>query len=178
MKPTTARFLLDECLGRPIVEPLAKLIGMGGGEKPELRHVLDFTASGTRDEVWIPSVAREGWTVITADRGSTPNKQRGEKLPRLCARFNITHILLSSAVQNRTGFEKLLTILSVWYKLIDIADDPTAQGNRYAIEPHSSKERGLGALKPKNIPAELLTLRAQYLSSLRAKVKANEDEDV
>ncbi len=85
MNPTTARFLLDECLGKPIIEPLSKLIGMGKGEKPEVRHVLEFTAMGTRDEVWIPQIAREGWTVITVDGGRTPNKQRGEKLPRLCA---------------------------------------------------------------------------------------------
>jgi hypothetical protein len=166
MNPTTAQFLFDECLGKPIVEPLRILVNMGKGEKPELKHILDFTASGTHDEVWVPQIAREGWSVITIDGGRQPNKQRGEKLPRLCARFNLTHVILSPAVHQRTAFEKLLTLLSVWYELIDIADDPAMKGRRYALEPLNSGERGRGRLIPREIPLELLALRDEYLQGL------------
>lgn len=166
MNPTTARFLFDECFGKPIVEPLRALVGMGKGEKPELKHILDITASGTHDEVWIPQIAREGWTVITIDGGRRPNKQRGEKLPRLCARYNLTHVILSPAVHQRTAFEKLLTVLSVWYELIDIADDPAMKGSRYAMEPLNSGERGRGRLDLREIRPELLALREEYLRGL------------
>ncbi|WP_435007589.1 hypothetical protein P12x_004854 [Tundrisphaera lichenicola] len=168
MIPTTARFLFDECMGKPSIEPLSKLIGMGRGEKPEVGHLLDIVPSGTPDEVWIPQIARDGWLLITTDGGRTPNKKRGEKLPRLCARYAITHILLSSAVHSRTAFEKLLTVLSVWYALVDIADKPTFKGNRYALEPLHSGERGKGRLIPRDIPGDLLTLREEYLRSLEA----------
>jgi hypothetical protein len=104
-----ARLLFDECLGRPAVERLEQLVAMGGGEKPRIRHVLEYAPPGTRDEDWIPRLAPEGWTVITSDGGRRPNKKRGEKLPRLCARYAITHVLLSPTVHVRTSFEKLLT---------------------------------------------------------------------
>ena len=168
MNPTTARFLLDECLGRPIVEPLSQLIAMGKGEKPVIEHVLNLTASGTRDEVWIPQIARDGWTVITGDGGRTPNKQRGEKLPNLCARYGVTHVILSSAVHQRTAFERLLTVLSVWYQMTDIANDPSARGNRYDLQPNLSNARGIGRVVKRDIPPELLLLREKYLQSFRS----------
>lgn len=146
MSQTTAKLLFDECLGRPIIGPLRALIGMGKGEKPELGHVLEFTAMGTRDEDWIPRIANEGWTVITADGGKTPNKQRGEKLPKLCAQYGVTHVILSSAIQTRTSFEKTLSVLSVWYELIKIAEDSDNRGKKYMLEPLAPGERGKGRL--------------------------------
>ena len=141
MNPTTARFLLDECLGEPVVEPITKLVAMGKGEKPELAHLLDFVPVGTQDEVWIPRMAADGWTVITSDGGRTPNKRRGAKLPYLCATLNVTHVIMSPAIQQRTAFEKVVTLFSVWYDLIDIADDPA---KRAIVTPWSLPSQGTG----------------------------------
>jgi hypothetical protein len=113
------RLLFDECLGLPAIRRLSELVAMGRGEKPEIRHVLEFAPAGTRDEDWIPKLAPEGWTVITSDGGRTPNKKRGEKPPRLRARCAVTHVLISPHVHGRPSFEKLLTILSVWYPLLE-----------------------------------------------------------
>ena len=114
---------------------------------------------GTHDEEWVPKLATEGWTVITADGGRTPNRNRGEKLPRLFARLGVTHVLLSPAVHGRTSFEKILTILSVWYPLLEIAADPSQRGKRFFLEPLPSLERGRGRLKERPIPPDLLALR-------------------
>lgn len=152
MNLSDARLLFDECLGRPAVDGLSRLVAMGGGEKPTVSHLFEFAPPGTRDEVWLPKLAVEGWTVITADRGSTANKMRGEKLPRLCARHGVTHVLLSSSVHMRTSFEKLLTVMSVWYELLEIAADPARRGERYALEPVASLQRGRGRLSRRAIP--------------------------
>ena len=129
---------------------LADLVAIGGGEKPEVRHLFDYAPSGTYDEDWIPSLAPGGWTVVTADGGRTPNKKRGEKLPQLCAQHSLTHILLSSYVHHRVTFEKLLIIMSVWYQLIEIASDETQTGNRYLLEPQLPV-RGRGKLTERPI---------------------------
>ena len=139
---------------------LEKVDQHGKGEKPEISHVLDLTAAGTRDEVWIPRISREAWTVLTVDGGRTPNKLRGEKLPSLCARMAVTHVILSPAVHMRTSFEKLLTILSVWYELIALAEDRDGRGNRYLLEP---MQRGHGRLVGRTIPPELLRQREESL---------------
>jgi hypothetical protein len=161
----TARLLFDECLGRPAIERLVDLIEMGKGEKPVVRHVLEFAPPGTHDEIWIPKLATEHWTVITADSGRQPNRNRGEKLPRLCARLGVTHVMLSPIVHNRTSFEKLLTILHVWYDLLQIACSTQERGNRYFLEPTPKLERGRGRLVPRTIPADLIVLRDDYLKS-------------
>ena len=159
MTLSEARLLFDECLGWPAIDRLIQLVAMGKGEKPEISHVLKFAPSGTRDEDWIPRLAPQGWTVITTDGGRSPNKRRGEKLPRLCARHGVTHIILSPAVHHRTSFEKLLTILSVWYHLLRIASDPAERGKRYLLEPAQSLERGHGRLSERNLSPDLRALR-------------------
>src|SRR4051794_7320785 len=94
------------------------------GVGPVIRHLFDFAPSGTFDEDWIPQFKDEGWTVISADGGRKPNKNRGKKLPQLCAECGITLILLSPAVHNRNSFDKTRTILSVWDQIVEIAADP------------------------------------------------------
>jgi hypothetical protein len=57
----------------------------------------------------------------------------------------------------RSGFEKLLTILDVWYPLLEIARaDP---GDRWSLQAAASGERGRGRLVRATIPEELLDLR-------------------
>jgi len=154
--PVAARLLFDECLGRPAIQELMQFTGLARDERPEIRHLFDLAPSGTFDEVWIPQLAPQGWTVIKADGGRTPNRKRGEKLPHLCARFGVTHVLLSPSVHNRTTLEKLLTIFSVWYPLLEIADDPGRRGRRYVLEPLPSSARGHGRLIEKEIPPSQL----------------------
>lgn len=139
---------------------------MGKGEKPEIRHLLEFQQSGVQDEIWIPRLSSEGWTIITSDGGRTPNKNRGEKLPRLCARHAVTHVLLSPAVHQRPSFEKLLTILSVWYRLLSISVDPESKGHRFVVEPAGPDERGRGKIVQRKIPPALLAEREAYLAKL------------
>lgn len=146
MSAGDAKLLFDECVGQPAIALVAQLVARGGGEKPRISHLFELAPPGTRDEVWIPQIASEGWTVITADGGRTPNKNRGQKLTHLCNFYEVTHIVLSPAVHGRVSFEKLLTILSVWYELLAIAADPARRGSRYSLEPVPSLQRGQGRL--------------------------------
>jgi hypothetical protein len=176
----SARLLFDECLGRPAVDLLKQLVAMGGGDKPVLSHILEFAPSGTRDESWIPRLAPEGWTVITSDGGRKPNKKRGEKLPRLCARYAVTHILISPYIHNLTSFEKLLSILSVWYPVLEIASDPARLGTRHLLEPVPSRARGQGRLIERPIPQDLIAIRDEYLKNAAETLptEKSDDEDV
>lgn len=115
-------------------------------ERPELRHILEFQQQGVWDEQWIPRVASEGWILITADRGKKGSK-KGEKLPRLCVRHRITHVVLSAGIHRRKSFEKVLAILSVWYELLQLRDVPP--GSRYQLEPTG---RGQAKLVHKPLP--------------------------
>jgi hypothetical protein len=125
---------------------LAEFVKPNEGEGPIISHLLDLAPPGTFDEVWIPRIKDEGWTVISADGGRTPNKRRGKKLPRLCAENGITLILLSPAVHNRKAFDKTRTILSVWDQIVEIAVDPSLRGKRYMLEPLNPGNPGVGRL--------------------------------
>lgn len=151
----SARLLFDECFGKPAVDCIAQLSAMGKGEKPEIRHLFEFAPSGTRDEDWIPKLADENWLVLTTDGGRKPNKKRGEKLPRICARLGVTHVILSPVVHSRNAFEKMLTVLSVWYPLLAIATDEDERGSRFMLEPTTTANRGQGRLSKREIPDHL-----------------------
>ncbi len=62
------KLLLDECLGRPIVQDINQMLSWDN-PKPIIHHLTNYFVPGELDPVWIPQVAAEGWIVLTADRG-------------------------------------------------------------------------------------------------------------
>lgn len=64
-----------------------------------IAQVQVFQLDGQCDEDWIPRIAREGWVVISSDRGKGGLK-RGMPLPRLCVQWRVTHVLLWPAVSS------------------------------------------------------------------------------
>jgi hypothetical protein len=130
----SAKLLFDECVGKPIVDHIASLLALARiEEKAELSHILEFQAQGVWDEVWIPKIKAEGRIIVTGDGGRKRGAGKGEKLPRLCATREVTHVILSPQVHGRRQLRKLITILSVWHELIGLAEVPA--GSRYFLEP-------------------------------------------
>ena len=151
---TPPRHLFDECLGKPHIEILKSLVGLESEEsRPIVEHLLTFQEEGVWDEVWVPRMAHENWILISGDK-SRFKKGKGEPLPRLCVRFGITHVLLSPTIGQRLVFEKMMTILSLWYRILELNDEP--RGSRFMIEPVSSlpADRGKGKLVRRDIPQE------------------------
>lgn len=110
----------------------------------ELTHILDvYQQQGTQDDVWVPYIARGGFIVVSGDLG----RSGGPKLPKLCVQYGVTHVLLSPAMGSRKSLEKLLSILSVWYELLALANE--SPGSRFQLEPNGS---GKGKLIKKALP--------------------------
>src|SRR4051812_28060551 len=109
------------------MQALAALLA-SAPEKPDLRHVLDFQAQGVHDEVWIPQVAAEGWIIITGDRGKRGKQSKGEKLPILCRKYDITHVMFSGTLQHKSGFEKNRAIVGAWPELVKLPGEPKGSG--------------------------------------------------
>ena len=97
---------------------------------PELKHIYDFQMSSTRDEVWVPKLANEGWIVVTAD-GGKGGKGKGEKLPKLCHLNKITHIILSSTLHHKPVFEKTRCLIAVWNDIVRLPEEPP--GSRFSL---------------------------------------------
>mgnify|MGYP001272872431 CR=1 FL=1 len=107
--------MFDENLGRPIVGALAGLLGFDK-PRPQVAHLIEYLEStGEKDEVWIPRLAAEGWTVVTADKGS---RGGGSKLPRICREHRITHVLLVGRLVHSPQFEKARSVLVIWPELL------------------------------------------------------------
>jgi len=139
------KILFDECIGKPHSEHLAKFVAISDDANAEVRHVLDFQPQGVLDEEWIPRIKDEGWTIITQDR----SRQRGGKgapLCRVCLASKVTHVILSRRVGERRSFDKMMTVLNLWYEIIAATSAPA--GTRYVIEPLSmdTKDRCRGKL--------------------------------
>ncbi len=123
------KFLFDECsLGRPTAKALEQLLGFSPDEA-EIAHVIDKYGEGATDEEWIPQAASEGWIIVTADAGK--HKSKGEKLPIVCEKFAVTHIVFSRAVNRFSSFGRQRAIIDNWEGLVKTAEAPP--GSRFSI---------------------------------------------
>jgi PIN like domain len=141
------RFLFDECVGKPAMEQLQRMVP----GNPCCSHLRDTFAQGTPDDKWIPALAgQEGLIVISGDRG----KQSGikPKLPDLCEEHQITHVLLSAAVHRMKSHEKVAALALVWDQIAALDKHPA--GTRCILRLRQSKKNAglLVVLEMRNRP--------------------------
>ena len=73
-----AKIVFDECIPTPILMRVKEFVYPGEIDGPTICHLFDLFTSGTLDEDWTPRFKNEGWTVISADRGRKPQKDKGK----------------------------------------------------------------------------------------------------
>lgn len=162
------RLLFDANIGKPLVGDIARMLSQYNTydfEVADVLHVFDFQASlglaeeGVWDEVWVPRAGEAGWTIIAGDRGKRGGISKGKKLPLLCVEHGITHVLIASSIHDRKQFSKLLSFLSVWHELVEIAR--AEPGNRYKLESAGDQttNRGRARLTHRPIAPRLPPLR-------------------
>jgi hypothetical protein len=125
----TAKFLFDECVSKPAMDKWNEYF-RGTFYRVEGKHVYDFQFSGIHDEVWIPSIAADGYIIITADGGRNGRK-KGEKLPRLCVQFGITHVVMTPSIHHKRVIEKTSILISVIADLVKLPLAP--KGSRFSL---------------------------------------------
>jgi hypothetical protein len=121
------KLLLDECLGPPLVEDLAKLLSWDY-PAPVIHHLFKYFKPGSADDVWIPQIANEGWIILTGDRGKKSGKV---KLPAICVTYKITHILMGSSVLHLKQIERVNAIIAVWSEIKKCGEAP--EGSRFTL---------------------------------------------
>ncbi len=137
------KLLLDECIGKQIASALRAFLAPTE-ESAVIKHLLELHKPGTLDDVWLPEAAKDGWIILTGDRGKRASK--GSKLPRLCRLLGITHVMLSASIHRMTTLDKQRMIISAWHDLRKLADAP--RGSGYQLQ-----KAGLGSrLKPVYVP--------------------------
>jgi hypothetical protein len=131
------KLIFDECLSAPILESLKSFL-QTAGVSLTFKGIVEHQRSGVTDKDWIPKIALEGgWVVISSDRG----KRRGgeppdEKLPFLCRKFRVTHVLLSGSIHSEKAFVKGQAIVAVWRELLTVTS--ATRGTRFQIKKNSS----------------------------------------
>jgi hypothetical protein len=120
------KLLLDECLGRPLVLDINKMLSWDT-PAPTIHHLTNYFTPGALDPDWIPKVAGEGWIILTADRG----KKGKDKLPSICSAYKVTHILMGNSVMKLKQYQKANAIISVWEKIKECNDAP--KGSRFIM---------------------------------------------
>jgi hypothetical protein len=122
--------MFDECLSKPSTEKLMERVGGGYA----FGHI-----SGEKDRNWIPRIAKQGrWVVITSDCGKqSPHKDR---LPRICAENNVTHLLLTQSIHRLPMQEKQEILFQKWEEIVGLGDHPP--GSRFYLRYVSVKGSG------------------------------------
>jgi hypothetical protein len=127
------KLLCDECIGKPVLELMQATLRQCG-EEVDFKHIVDYQFAGVHDDVWIPQIVAESRIIISADRGR--GARRGGKLPFVCRRHNLTHVLLSASIHQMGSTEKMSAILSVWpYIKSNVTVAPW--GSRFSIRKSS-----------------------------------------
>lgn len=102
------------------------------GECHEFFHLMEYVKSGTRDSVWVPQRASEGWILITADSArKAKGLGRENNLARLCRQHRITHVVLGPSIHRMKQFDKMRAILTVWDDLKKVAE--ASPGSRFML---------------------------------------------
>jgi hypothetical protein len=135
------KLLLDECLGRPLVVDINKMLSWDT-PIPTIHHLTNYFKPGELDPDWIPKVASEGWIILTADRG----RKGKDKLPSICLAYKVTHILMGSSVMKMKQYQKANAIISIWEKIKECNRVP--RGSRFIM----SSINGRTILKQVNLP--------------------------
>ena len=125
------KLLFDECLGKPLLEDIKHLLAWDS-PKPTIQHLLDYFTQGTCDAVWIPSVANEGWMILTSDRAKKSSRM---KLPQICQECKITHILMGPSVLHLKQSQKANAIVAVWEDIKKCNNSP--KGTRFFLQINS-----------------------------------------
>lgn len=119
------RLLFDDWLSKHAVNSLREIAQFSRGAV-EVSYLATLNCEGKLDDEWVPQLAGGGYLLITTDRAK--KKSRGSKLPVLCRRSGLRHVMLSAAVHSLSQFDKLRAIFSVWPKLLNAASAPPGAG--------------------------------------------------
>ena len=122
--------LLDECVPIAVCELLKMLFGWNKETKVEIRHIIDFKIEGKWDEDWVPLIADGSWIVISGDKGEN-EKGKGESLPRVCERYEITHVIMSGKLHSKNRFVKACAIIQTIERVLELSK--AARGGAYLL---------------------------------------------
>jgi len=121
------KLFFDNCIGTSISRSIGNVIDFHR-LKPKVKHIQDFFDASITDDKWIPAIADENWIVITSDKAK---RRGGAKLPSICKRYDVTHILISGKLHNAPQFEKARAIISLFPQIVSAAEEPS--GTRYSM---------------------------------------------
>ena len=102
--------------------------------------------------MWIPEVAKDGWVIITGDRGK---KGKKPKLPVICLHYKITHILMTGTVMRLKQNQKANAVVAVWEDIKKCANAPP--GSRFILQ---MSHQGNARIRPVTFPASVAPLPA------------------
>lgn len=137
-----AKILIDECISRPAIEVLRPYLDLNS-DLSEVAHQLDIYGEGADDSVWVPQAAKDGWSVVTADRGKHSPVEA--KLPVLCEAYGVTHILISAGLAKRRMQFRVLKIEQHWNEIVAAAISPDK--GRYSLRLVGESASSLKLLK-------------------------------
>jgi hypothetical protein len=126
-------FLIDDCIGGPAVKQLGATLADEYRQSKyahcfKFESIADIFRQGALDEQWVPRIQKQGYIIITADRGKGGKGGKGQTLPDLCRRYGITHVMLSNELHKSNSQTKADAIRETFEALLALATVPHGSG--------------------------------------------------
>lgn len=122
------RIMFDATFGPTLVVILRSFFALHSTPRPRFDHLYDEFPEGVKDNEWIPALSTGVSMIITADRG----RNGSPRLPEICSRHGITHVLLAPSMQKAKRFQVARSIIVLWPELVNAVD--AEPGSRFQIE--------------------------------------------
>lgn len=129
-------FFLDENMS-PCLAPLLNHLARGGHS---VCHLSEHFQRGTKDEVWIPEVGKNGWILIGGDgrQFSIPQQRQ------LLQEYRVTAFCMYGRFMKANGYEQTWRLVRAWPDVVKAAEKARpgtwfdiAEGCK--VEPHGKK---------------------------------------
>lgn len=141
------RLFFDECCSPRLVKKLAEL---NAAKCPglEINHLSDFFKRGDPDDKWLTLLKKKGeWIVVSADRG---HQTKGAKLPMVCRKLEITHLLFSSVLVKGGYTVQESVMIQIWGEITKLPLSP--QGTQLTLSGKKGPTGWKGSLSVKGKP--------------------------
>jgi hypothetical protein len=167
-----AKFLFDECVSRSLMNRLATFLAETECSC-EFAYLMDRFPAGSKDEDWLPRIAAEDWVVITADRGKQTKGGADKRLPAICMRLEITHVIIGAGLHQLPINPKLRAFVGIWDSILRAVESP--RGSRISIFNNAQGNWQTKVTKPELGPkTKQLPLPASGLADSAGSVTAED----
>jgi hypothetical protein len=132
VKDRPIRIIFDECSISPKIVAELQAFYKRDWPHAELVHLIQRFKAGDKDPDWLARLQTDGeWIVVSSDKGKSDGGNTAAKLPLICQKSSITHIIISPSIDKGGSAAHRQAFSEIWPVLMRVGELP--KGSRLTL---------------------------------------------